>query len=153
MRPHIPLWPVPLLCLALAALNLHLVRADEPVIRDQAVLDRQETMRTAKDALTVLSDMSALRMTFDRIAARDARHRLRQTVSDIPARFEHPHMDAHTRARRAIWQNREDFNRKAEQAQRAARRIRTNSLKALRRSLPDMVGTCLSCHNTYREDR
>ncbi len=141
------------LCALLAAWLLSGVRADEPVVRDEAVLARQATMKSAKAALAVLAEMSALRRHFDRAAARAARARLQEALADLPDRFEQPYSDRHTRARPEIWENWPAFLRNAETAQEAARGLRTGSLPALRRSLPAMMSACLACHSRYRTER
>lgn len=129
------------------------VRADEPVVRDEAVLARQATMQSAKAALAVLSEMSALRRHFDRDTARDSRGVLLAALADIPARFESPYMDRHSRARPEIWQDRAEFLRRASAARQAARGVRINSLPALRHSLPGLMAACLACHDRFREPR
>lgn len=145
-------WLAILICALLALLIQPNAQADEPVIRDAAVLQRQDTMKTAKAALSILSDMSAMRLRFDRKQARAAKQQLKTALRDIPHRFERPFMDPHTKARREIWQNWSDFTRNAQTAHRAARAIRTNTLPALRRTIPAMVAACINCHRHYRQD-
>ncbi|SDE34775.1 cytochrome c [Ruegeria marina] len=141
------------ICTLLAAWVLSGVRADEPVVRDEAVLARQATMRSAKAALGVLFEMSALRRHFDRDTAREARAVLLAALAEIPARFEKPYMDRHSRSRPGIWENRAEFLRRAIAARQAARGVRTVNLPALRRSLPGMMAACLACHDRFREPR
>ncbi|NDW46073.1 cytochrome c [Ruegeria sp. PrR005] len=147
MRRHLAVLAI---CALLAVSLLSGVSADEPVVRDEAVLARQATMKSAKAALAVLGEMSALRRHFDRAAARAARTRLLEALSDLPDRFEQPHSDRHTRARPEIWENWPAFLRSAEAARQAARGLRTNNLPALRRSLPAVMSACLACHSRYR---
>lgn len=129
------------------------VSAQEPLVRDLGVLQRQSLMKTAKTALGTLHDMSAMRTRFDKLSARSAKTQLVATLKQIPNEFTKPYMDAHTRARPEIWQNWDAFSRDAASAHRAAKRIRTNNLGALRRSLPPMMSACLSCHSTYRKPK
>lgn len=141
-----------LVCLPLLS-GLPPLGADEPVVRDEAVLARQATMRQAKATLGVLMDMIAQRRRFDRPTARAAQADLVDVLDTLPERFSEPHMDRHSRARSLIWQDWGQFSALAQAAARAARDLRPNTLPALRRSLPDLMATCLACHRHYRRER
>lgn len=127
--------------------------AQDPIVRNPDVIARKNTMRTAKAAMEVLTNMVAMRRRFERATARAARRDLLTALSLIPSRFQRPSMDNHSFARETIWQNHPDFLNHAEQARKAARQIRTRTLGTLRRTLPDAVGACLNCHRIYRKSR
>lgn len=141
-----------LVCLPVLS-GLPPLRADEPVVRDEAVLARQATMRQAKAALGVLMDMIAQRRRFDRATARAAQAQLVDVLDTLPERFGDPYMDRHSRARSLIWQDWGQFSAAADAAARAARDVRPNRLPTLRRSLPDLMATCLACHRRFRRER
>ncbi|MFC3613271.1 c-type cytochrome [Lutimaribacter marinistellae] len=124
--------------------------AQEPVVRDAAVLARQSLMQEAKAALGLLSNMSGHSLRFDKKAARRAKRQLSSTLRRIPRHFDAPHMDDHSRALPRIWQDKAGFDAAAARARRAARAIEPRSLPALRRSLPQAVSACLACHRSYR---
>ncbi len=135
-----------LLCLGVLA-----GRAQEPVVRDAAVLTRQSLMREAKSALGVLTEMSGHSLRFDRTAARAAKRRLSSALRRLPRAFAAPRMDAHSHALPRIWQDETGFAAAAARARSAARAIEIRSLPALRRSLPEVVSACLACHRSFRE--
>ncbi|MEY8840699.1 cytochrome c [Cribrihabitans sp. XS_ASV171] len=125
-------------------------RAQEPLVRDEAVLARQALMREAKAALGVLSEMSGHRLRFDRQTARAAKRRLSSALRRLPRVFEAAYMDDHSHALPRIWQDEAGFTAAAARARSAARAVEIRSLPALRRSLPEVVSACLACHRGFR---
>ncbi len=120
---------------------------------NRGVQKRMNTMATAKTAVETLVNMMAGRARFDRKVARAARNSLITATRAIPKVFKRPHGDRLSRARPDIWLNWDDFEIRAETAQRVARRLRVDRLGPLRKTLPDMINACLNCHRTYRKPR
>ncbi len=120
-------------------------------VTNPGVQERMMAMNVNNAALAVLGDMMGGRATFDRARARNARRSLIATTGRIPALFRKAHSDPLSNARPNIWSNWGDFKGRARSAQQAARRLDTNSLPRLRKTLPNLVQACLSCHSTYRK--
>ncbi|WP_282095158.1 c-type cytochrome [Epibacterium ulvae] len=115
---------------------------------------RVALMNTQKTALSVLTDMASGRRAFNKRQARDAKNTLIETTKDIRPHFKHIEMDAHTLARPNLWTNWEDFELRAKNAQRAAKRLNPRSADTLRQSLPAMIKGCHNCHERYKlQDR
>ncbi len=119
-------------------------------VTNPGVQARMATMNGANAAVTTLSDMMGGRMLFDRSRARAARKALLSNTGDIVSVFRHPHSDRLSHARPEIWQRWPDFRNRARSARRAARALKTRSLPALRKTLPELISACLNCHQSYR---
>lgn len=144
-------WVFALLVIAMATLGPWATDlAAQAPISDRHVKKRVTLMNTNKAALAILSDMMAGRIVFDSAKARDARKALIQSTKSIPKRFRKARMDPNSHAKPAIWTHWDDFTFRAEAAEDAARQLNTRSLAGLRRTLPNMMQACLSCHQTYR---
>lgn len=142
----------PLACLALLAALA--AGPSAPVTADSG-LSKHVTRRIAlmtgqKAAMDVLTGMMAGRVIFDRDKARSARRQLIKSTGSIRKHFKKPQLDPRSNARPLIWHAWDDFKTRAETAQAAARNLNTRSLPALRRTLPGLMQSCLSCHETYR---
>lgn len=134
------------LTLALAA---PAVTAQEQ-ITNKGVKKRVAQMLSAQDAVTTLIDMMAGRMTFNANNARAARRVLTQTSGRISRFFKKPHQDPLSNARPEIWTYWDDFRARADTSEQAARQLNVNSLNGLRRTLPNVLHSCLSCHDRFR---
>ncbi|OED46790.1 c-type cytochrome [Leisingera sp. S232] len=138
----------------LAILVALAVGTTAPVTADSG-LSKQVTRRitlmtTQKAAMDVLTSMMAGRTAFDRDTAQTARRQLIKTTGSIRKRFKKHRMDPRTNARPQIWTAWDDFKARAETTRAAARDLNTWSLPGLRRTLPSLMQSCLSCHKTYR---
>jgi len=122
-------------------------------VTDRGVQKRMNTMADARTAIGTLADMMGGRTRFDSTKARAARKNLIVATRSIPSVFKKPHSDPLSRARPDIWIRWDDFKARANAAERAARRLNTGRLGALRSTLPAMVNACLGCHRTYRRPR
>jgi cytochrome c556 len=116
-----------------------------------SVAQRVELMLGAKEIMAVLANMVAGRVPYDAKAAREARRQLIRMTRSIPKHFRKPHRNRLSNARPLVWQSWVNFNAKAEQAEVAAKMLKTQSRAALGRPLPHMVNACLGCHRTYRD--
>ncbi|UWQ53550.1 c-type cytochrome [Leisingera caerulea] len=114
------------------------------------VTKRIALMTSQKAAMDVLTGMTAGRSTFDRSQARAARKQLIRSTGSIRKHFRKPQLDPRSNARPLIWQAWKDFKTRAETAKAAAKDLNTRSLSGLRRTLPGLMQSCLSCHETYR---
>ncbi|WP_245596866.1 MULTISPECIES: c-type cytochrome [Leisingera] len=114
------------------------------------VTRRMALMTSQKAAMDVLAGMMAGRTYFDRDKARTARRQLIRSTGTIRKHFKKPQLDPRSHARPLIWHAWKDFKARADTAEAAARNLSTRSLPALRRTLPSLMQSCLSCHETYR---
>lgn len=114
------------------------------------VTRRMALMTSQKAAMDVLTAMMAGRSMFDKDRARSARRQLIKSTSSIRKHFRKHRMDPRSNARPQIWNAWDDFKARADTAETAARNLNTRSLPALRRTLPGLMQSCLSCHDTYR---
>ena len=116
----------------------------------EQVTRRIALMTAQKSALDELAGMMAGRSHFNAAKARAARRQLVKSTGAIRKHFKKPQMDPRSHARPLIWQSWKDFEARASTAQAAAKALNTRSLPALRRTLPGLMQSCLSCHSTYR---
>lgn len=121
-------------------------------VTNPGVQERMQAMNVNNAALMTLGDMMGGRAIFDRNRAQDARRRIITTTGRIPSLFRKAHTDPLTNAHPDIWSSWGDFKDRARAAQQAARRLDTNSLPRLRKTLPRLIQACLACHRTYRKD-
>ena len=131
------------------ALTVPALKAQEK-ITNKGVKKRIALMLSAQDAVTTLTDMMAGRMVFHAGQARSARRVLIQTSSSTSRRFKKPHQDPLSNARPEIWTYWEDFRTHAEISEQAAKQLNTSSLSGLHRTLPNVLHSCLSCHERFR---
>jgi cytochrome c556 len=120
-------------------------------VTNRAVAQRMAMMNSATTALETLVNMMGGRIRFDRVQARAARRVLINTARAMPSAFKKPQTDPLSGARPDIWTNWDDFETRADAAKRVARRLNTDRLETLRTTLPDVLNSCLSCHQTYRK--
>ncbi len=146
--------PTPALALILGLVLTLMISAPAttgtPHIADKHIQKRIALMNSQKNALTALTDMSAGRIPLDRQNARKTRRFLIATTASIPKRFRKRRFDPNAHARPEIWTNWKDFELRAKRAEAAAKGLKTRSLDGLRRTLPDLIQACHSCHETYR---
>ncbi|TNJ41391.1 cytochrome c [Phaeobacter sp. B1627] len=121
-----------------------------PHIADKYIQKRMALMNSQRVALTALTDMSAGRIPMDSRSARQTRRFLIATTASIPKRFRKRRFDPNSHARPDIWTNWKDFELRAKRAEAAAKGLKTRSLDSLRRTLPDLIQACHSCHGSYR---
>lgn len=142
----------PLVCLALLAALA--AGPSAPVTASDGfskhVTRRMALMTAQKAAMDVLTAMMAGRAVFDQGKARAARRQLIKSTSSIRKHFRKHRMDPRSHARPRIWTSWDDFEARAKSAEIAARALSIRSLPALRRTLPGLMQSCLSCHETYR---
>jgi len=138
---------------AIVALTLALtapaVTAQEQ-ITNKDVKKRVAQMLSAQDAVTTLIDMMAGRMAFNANNARAARRVLTQTSGRISRLFKKPHQDPLSNARPEIWTYWSEFRTRADISEQAIKRLNVRSLNGLRRTLPNVLHNCLSCHEQFR---
>lgn len=120
-------------------------------ISDPKARARIALMTDQKVALNVLGDMMAGRILFDAARARDARQSLIRNTGDIPAAFRKRSYDPDAHAAETVWSDWSGFRAEARAARRTARGLKVRNLQSLRRTLPPMVRSCISCHQRYRD--
>lgn len=121
-------------------------------ITNKSVKKRVAQMLTAQSAVAILADMMAGRVAFRIGKAQSARRTLIQTSRSITKEFRKPHQDPLSNARPEIWAYWSDFSARADASEEAARLLNVYSLNGLRRTLPNMLQSCLSCHDSYRAE-
>ena len=147
------LFRLPLLVLLVMTLALATPRLTaQEQITNKGVKKRVALMFTAQAAAATLTDMMAGRVMFHSVRARSARRTLMQTSRSIVKRFKRSHSDPLSNARPEIWTYWSDFKANAEVSEDAARRLNVKSLAGLRRTLPNLLQSCLSCHDSYRTE-
>ncbi|OUS38643.1 cytochrome C [Rhodobacterales bacterium 56_14_T64] len=119
-------------------------------ITDKGVKKRVALMFTAQGAVTTLTDMMAGRVAFQAGMARAAQRTLIRSSSKTVRHFRKPHFDPLSNARPEVWTHWTDFKARADASEQAAKQLNVYSLNGLRRTLPSMLQTCLSCHDRYR---
>ncbi|MBE1285117.1 MAG: cytochrome c [Rhodobacteraceae bacterium] len=122
-------------------------------VEDPGVQRRMTTMQTARDAVNSLAAMMANQMMFRKSHARTAKRELVKATSEIPDVFRKRHIDPLSNAKTSIWGNWSDFEARAKAANKAAKELNARSLNGLRKTLPELMHTCLACHKTYRTPR
>lgn len=126
--------------------------SEQDQITNKGVKKRVVLMYTAQGAIATLADMMAGRMAFQSDKARDARRILIRTSDNIVKRFRKQHADPLSNARPEIWTYWTDFKIRAKISEKAARELSVYSLNGLRRTLPNLLQSCLSCHDIYRAE-
>ncbi|NIZ13123.1 cytochrome c [Phaeobacter sp. HF9A] len=150
MSRRCPTSPVLILGLFFALLTAVPATIAEGEIRNRHVKYRIALMNSQKNAVIELTNMTSGRLPFDRARARALRKALMQTTAAIPKAFRRKRMEPDSHARPEVWTHQEDFTLRAEAAETAAKALNTRNLAGLRRSLPDLIQTCHSCHQTFR---
>lgn len=125
-------------------------QANEPRQMHPAIAKRIALMNRQKEAMELLSDMAAGRHVFDPKLARAARKDLMETTKAIPKAFKKNRQGLQSHAMPGIWLHPKEFKARAIAAQKAARGIATRNVVRLRKTLPPMVQTCISCHQGFR---
>jgi cytochrome c556 len=149
---HLPFYVV--LCgLLIASVVLTSATQAQNGVANRGVSKRMSMMSDATTAVETLVNMTAGRVRFDRVQARAARRNLIKITRSIPSAFRKPDSDPLSRARPEIWLRWNDFETHADTARRAARRLQVDRLESLRLTLPDVIKSCLSCHQVYRNPR
>jgi len=143
---QIPAFVILALTLALATPG----RTAQDQITDKHVKKRVAQMLMAQAAVATLTDMMAGRVMFQSRRARSARRTLIQTSRTFAKRFKKPHFDPRSHARPEIWTYWRDFKAHAKSSHDAAKQLNISTLGGLRRTLPNVLQTCLSCHDSYR---
>ncbi|MEX0302386.1 MAG: cytochrome c [Leisingera sp.] len=115
------------------------------------VTRRIALMNSQKAAMDELTSMMAGRSYFDQAKARAARRLLVKSTGSIRKHFKKPRLDPRSNARPLIWHAWKDFENRAEMAQAAAKSLNARTLPGLRRTLPSLMQSCISCHETFRD--
>ncbi|MXN66189.1 cytochrome C [Stappia sp. GBMRC 2046] len=94
----------------------------------------------------------------DAHAARAAGKRIAEHASEIASLFPEGSIEGDSEATPAIWENFEDFSKKASALQAAAQSLADTPVdsidrQALAGELQNLGGACKSCHETYRQKK
>lgn len=119
-------------------------------VQNPVVKARMEAMKAIGGNMKTISQMAKGEMDFDAAKAGDATAAIADTAAKVPTLFEAPETDPEAEAKPAIWEDFDDFTKKAMATEAAARAADTSSLDALRASLGQIGGTCKACHDDYR---
>ena len=122
-------------------------------VTDHQVMLRMEAMKQSKDAFKQLTAMAKGEAAFDAAQAVAAKSLLIQQLEQTPDLFRDRADDPKDEAKPAIWDNWDDFEKRARTAVTTARAMDVSTLEQLRDGVTRTGATCLDCHQTYREKK
>lgn len=147
LRRHTPLIVAFVILLGLGSASI----GDTIRMQHPRVIERVNLMRSSKLAMEVLGAMASGREVFDRKKASQARRLLMRNTGKIAGAFRRNPYDPASRAQQHIWTQWGDFKVHSKSARAAAKGLSTRNVVTLRQTLPRMINTCLSCHQTFRK--
>lgn len=147
MRAHVTLAAF----LAVAGLAPAIAQSDSPQV------ERHELMEDIGDAAKVMGDMAKGTVPFDSVEVQEALTIVIDNAKVFPTLFpEGSETGNDTRALPAIWENKADFEEKANDlvvAAEAARGAADNGLDSFRAAFGKIGETCRACHTDYRAEK
>lgn len=122
-------------------------------VTNPAVKARMDAMSGIGAATKVLGDMAKGTTPFNQDAAQSAAAEIAALAKETPVLFKDPEEDAMSEALPAIWQNFDDFSKKAAAMESAAQSASQSitDLATLRAGLGQIGQTCKACHSDYRK--
>lgn len=122
-------------------------------VENPAVMARMHAMKGIGDNFKLLVAMNKGEHPFDQVAARAAAAAIAGHAAETPALFKAPEDDPKSEAKRAIWEEFDDFTAKARDLETRARNLSTSlqSKADLQSAVLDLGQTCRACHDSYRE--
>ncbi|WP_298561616.1 cytochrome c [uncultured Aliiroseovarius sp.] len=116
------------------------------------VIKRSETMKAIGGSMKTLAGMAKGEMAFDADKANAAVATIVEKGMTVPAVFEANETDPATEALPAIWENWDDFAKKADDLVMAAKGVaEITEQGAIGAALGQIGGTCKACHDDYRK--
>lgn len=120
-------------------------------VRNEAVKARMDGMKAQGDAMRVLVRMARGETAFDNASAEAARAALAAEARRTPMLFEAREGDPLSEAKPEIWAAFGDFTARARNLESTANAVDLSSLSQLRVAVAEINGTCVACHDVYRE--
>ncbi|MGB8621501.1 MAG: cytochrome c [Paracoccaceae bacterium] len=136
--------------LAASALLAGGVAIAHAAVQNEAVIKRQEVMKTVGKNTKLLGQMAKGEIAFDADKANQAASAIATQADMVPAVFEPQASDPESAAKPDIWQNWDDFTAKAEKLKTTAQTIDVSSLDGVRAGLGQLGEACKACHSDYR---
>lgn len=133
--------------LTLIAAGAALAHAD---VQNPVVKSRMDGMKAIGGNMKVLAQMAKGETGFDAEKAGMAASMVAMKAAEIPSAFMANETDPKSEAKPVIWQEFDDFTKKAMATEAAAAAADVSTLEALRVSLGQIGGTCKACHDDYR---
>ena len=117
-----------------------------------AVIKRMEVMKAIGGSMKTLAGMAKGEMAFDADKANAAVATIADQGMMVPAVFEANETDPATEALPAIWENWDDFAKKADDMVVATKGVaEITEQGAIGAALGQIGGTCKACHDDYRK--
>lgn len=121
------------------------------------IKERQDIMKKNGDAMKLATDMAKGEKPFDAKAAGDAMKSIHGGIVKFVTLFpEGTETGGNTRAKPAIWKNKQDFTDWGKQLQEdttKAQAAAASGLDAFKGAVADVGKTCSGCHDDYREPK
>ncbi len=117
-------------------------------VKNPAVRERMDLMKSSQDAMDMLVRMAKGEAEFDPGFAGQARQTLILNIKDIPLHFRNLEQDLKSDALPVIWENWADFEAKSTKALDVAVSSDVSTFPKLREGVLALGGQCLSCHRT-----
>lgn len=117
---------------------------------------RRDTMKQMKDAMKELAAMIEEGQNFDAGRVAELATLVQNNTDKIPHQFPDGSLIPGSEARDVLWEDREAFNRTAEEAGIAAQALADRAglesdPEGLRRAFKDVALSCRACHKVYKK--
>ncbi|WP_102109956.1 c-type cytochrome [Oceaniglobus roseus] len=134
--------------LALGAVLANAAAHEDPVEA------RQKLMKSIGDQVKILGTQAKAGDAYDAEAAHAAAMTLSEASTQIPAAFETNVIEGDSEALPKIWENYDDFTKKADALHTAAMTAtEAGDATAMAAAMKDIGGACKACHSEYRQDK
>ena len=123
---------------------------------DKGVRYRQSAYFILRTNTGPLAAMARGKMDYDEAMFKKYAARVGMIAEFVPDGFEEPWMNGSSEAKKAIWENKDDFNAKMNDFLIAARALaetaKLGDQKANINAFKDLGKTCKACHDKYKAD-
>ncbi|MEP3277686.1 MAG: cytochrome c [Stappiaceae bacterium] len=122
-------------------------------VNNTVVKARMDSMSEIAENIKILGNMAKGTDKFDAESARTAAGVIADEAAKTAVNFEAQETDPKSEAKTEIWDNFEDFSRKANELERVALGYSSSitNLDELRAAMGTLGETCKSCHSVYRK--
>lgn len=120
-------------------------------VTDPTVLARMDSMKVMSASVKVIGDMTKGEIDFDAAEVAAALARLKEESAKIPALFEAEIIPKKSEALPAIWQNWDEYVKRAQALDAALAGISVEEATDLRPAMKAIGSGCRGCHDTYRK--
>lgn len=120
-------------------------------VKNPAVMARMENMSGMQNAMKRLGAMAKQEQAFDAAEAAAQADIIDRLAGEVLQRFEAREDDPKSEAKLEIWENWDDFRKKAERLERVAEPVQFNDVVQLQAWMGELQGACKACHDLYTE--